>query len=86
MGDVGDRSQEQVFQDDLKEIMQALGMEVHARAKSPHRVVQEEVIPYALNLRLRQEELEEFIWDIQEKCQEMGFATNSWYSSPPIDD
>lgn len=65
---VGDRSQEQVFQDDLKEIMQELGMQVHARPLSPHRVVQEEVIPYIRGRRKQRKRLLSFVRDISEKC------------------
>lgn len=41
-----------LLQDDLREILDALGLGTHARPKSPHQVFQDEVLP-ALKRRLR---------------------------------
>jgi hypothetical protein len=42
-----------VMQDDMAELLRALGLGDHARPASPHEVMVNEIIPAAWNLRAR---------------------------------
>ena len=76
------RTNAQMYQDDLKEIKEALGMPTHARPRSPHRVAQEEVIPWATSLRERNRVLEKFVRKLSQESSEIVLRTGSWYSRP----
>lgn len=47
--DVG--SDSEVYQKDVADLLEAVGLEVYARPDSPHEVVQNEVLPRIQNLR-----------------------------------
>ena len=80
------RTSAQVYQDDLKEIMEALGMPTHARPRSPHRVAQEEVIPWAMNLMERNRRLEKFVKKLGRESSDLLICTGSWYSRPSTEE
>ena len=76
------RTSAQVYQDDVKEIMEALGMATHARPRSPHRVAQEEVIPWASSLRDRNRVLEKFVRKLSRESSEIVLRTGPQYRHP----
>lgn len=60
-----------VMQDDMAELMEALGISAHARDASPHEVMVDEVVPEARRLRERVEELEGALEDLETWATEM---------------
>lgn len=47
------RTASELMQDDMIELMEALGISTHARPVSPHRVMQDEILPAVREMRIR---------------------------------
>jgi hypothetical protein len=46
-----EKNQSDVFQEDVRDLLEALGLGTHARPKSPHEVIQDEIIPAIESLK-----------------------------------
>lgn len=67
-------TQEDVFQGDVRDLLSAVGLSDHARPKSPHRVVQDEVIPTARKQREALETIRDELQDVEQEYRTVNAA------------